>query len=217
MRQVFLKKDGTERLLLFFAGWGMDERPFLDLNPSCDFMVCFDYLSMDFDAGLVRSYDRIDVVAWSMGVFAASRLDVLDRLAVFSSTAFNGTLYPIDDRKGIPECVFTGTLRNISPDAMSRFDRRMCNKSSLQIYRQNHPGRTIDSLREELFQISQLCKSACAGNTLSWNHVYIGDSDLIIPTANQKAAWQDYGYNILKDCGHYSHDVLKWLIEDGNR
>lgn len=100
---------------------------------------------------------------------------------------------------------------------MSRFDRRMCNKSSLQIYRQNHPGRTIDSLREELFQISQLCKSACAGNTLSWNHVYIGDSDLIIPTANQKAAWQDYGYNVLKDCGHYSHDVLKWLIEDGNR
>ena len=95
MRQVFLKKDGTERLLLFFAGWGMDERPFLDLNPSCDFMVCFDYLSMDFDAGLVRGYDRIDVVAWSMGVFAASRLDVLDRLAVFSSTAFNGTLYYI--------------------------------------------------------------------------------------------------------------------------
>ena len=39
-----------DRLLLFFAGWGMDERPFIQYTPrESDFMICYDYHTLDFD------------------------------------------------------------------------------------------------------------------------------------------------------------------------
>ena len=63
------------RLLLFFAGWGMDEHPFLQYAPQdSDFMICYDYRTLDFDTSPLTGYTVIDVVAWSMGVWAASQV-----------------------------------------------------------------------------------------------------------------------------------------------
>ena len=59
--------------LLFFAGWGMDETPFMhNLPPNTDLIICYDYRSNDFDSTLLSTYEGIYVVAWSMGVWAAS-------------------------------------------------------------------------------------------------------------------------------------------------
>ena len=63
------------RLLLFFAGWGMDEHPFLQYAPQdSDFMICYDYRTLDFDTSPLTGYTVIDVVAWSMGGWAASQV-----------------------------------------------------------------------------------------------------------------------------------------------
>ena len=46
MKQHFIIKNNSKRLLLFFAGWGMDETPFLQIRPTdTDWMVCYDYRS----------------------------------------------------------------------------------------------------------------------------------------------------------------------------
>ena len=61
--------------LLFFAGWGMDETPFMhNLPPNKDLIICYDYRSLDFDSTLLSTYEGIYVVAWSMGVWAASQV-----------------------------------------------------------------------------------------------------------------------------------------------
>ena len=89
--------------LLFFAGWGMDETPFMhNLPPNKDLIICYDYRSLDFDSTLLSTYDGIYVVAWSMGVWAASQVLPDSNLPLKQSIAINGTPFPIDDMRGIP-------------------------------------------------------------------------------------------------------------------
>ena len=53
MKQHFIIKNNQKHLLLFFAGWGMDETPFLQIHPTDkDWMICYDYRSLEFDADI---------------------------------------------------------------------------------------------------------------------------------------------------------------------
>ena len=45
MKQHFIIKNNQKHLLLFFAGWGMDETPFLTIHPTDkDWMICYEHL-----------------------------------------------------------------------------------------------------------------------------------------------------------------------------
>ena len=55
MKQHFIIKNNQKHLLLFFAGWGMDETPFLTIHPTDkDWMICYDYRSLAFDLSLIH-------------------------------------------------------------------------------------------------------------------------------------------------------------------
>ena len=44
MKHYFIQQKHLPRLTLFFAGWGMDECPFMDYCPeNSDLLVCYDY------------------------------------------------------------------------------------------------------------------------------------------------------------------------------
>lgn len=69
MKQTFIIRNNGKHLLLFFAGWGMDETPFRHIHPAeCDWMICYDYRSLEFDTTLIQAYSKITLIAWSMGV-----------------------------------------------------------------------------------------------------------------------------------------------------
>lgn len=75
MKQTFIIRNNGKHLLLFFAGWGMDETPFRHIHPAeCDWMICYDYRSLEFDTTLIQAYSKITLIAWSMGVWAASQV-----------------------------------------------------------------------------------------------------------------------------------------------
>ena len=60
MKQYFIIKNNQKHLLLFFAGWGMDETPFLQIHPTDkDWMICYDYRSLEFDADILQEYSEI--------------------------------------------------------------------------------------------------------------------------------------------------------------
>lgn len=60
MKQYFIEQRHLPSLTLFFAGWGMDERPFLHYHPADrDLLVCYDYRSLDFDFSLPEGYEDI--------------------------------------------------------------------------------------------------------------------------------------------------------------
>ena len=62
----FLRLASCPTLELFFAGWGMDSRPFAWAADSphtahCDFAVCYDYSDMTLDAEALRPYSEVRV------------------------------------------------------------------------------------------------------------------------------------------------------------
>ena len=68
MKHYFIQQNYLPRLTLFFAGWGMDECPFMDYcSGNSDLLVCYDYRSLDFDFTLLQGYQEIRLIAWSMG------------------------------------------------------------------------------------------------------------------------------------------------------
>lgn len=213
MKQKFIKLNGSGRLVLFFAGWGMDERPFTKVSPDADFMICYDYSDMDFSTEEISGYSEIKVVAWSMGVFAASIVSFPESFNIISTVAFNGTTFPVDDTRGIPQAIFEGTLANITGNGVARFDRRMCSREELAVYKSVHPERSLESLYAELKNIYDVYKTCNTVSQMQWDNIFIGDNDLIIPTRNQQEAWSGHDCVVLGDCCHYSGSELKRILE----
>lgn len=192
MKQTFIQQHGASSLLLFFAGWGMDETPFRHIHPQgCDFMICYDYRNFDFNAQPLTAYKEIHLVGWSMGIWAASRVMPDHRLPVTQSIAVNGTLYPIDETRGIAPTVFEGTLNGLNEITLEKFRRRMC--GSATVYKEFAaiaPQRTLAEVTEELAAIRQHYLSL-PPVTHPWDKAVIGRSDRIFLPENQLHAWQE--------------------------
>ncbi|MDR0430324.1 MAG: DUF452 family protein [Tannerellaceae bacterium] len=203
----------SQKLLLFFAGWGMDENPFAEYcNTDCDFMITYDYDSLSFDDTFLKSYNEIKIVAWSMGVWAASQLLQDKDFPVVESTAINGTIFPIDDKKGIPDKIFDATLNNLNENTLYKFQRRMCGSSdALKRFLDKPPTRGIDSLRKELTSIGKSALSPNASN-FNWSKVYISNRDKIFPPENQLRAWEGANYTVI-DEEHYPEKLFKELFD----
>lgn len=217
MKQYFIyNKENHPCLTLFFAGWGMDEHPFIDYRPiGSDLLVCYDYRSLDFDFSLLEGYREIRVVAWSMGVWAAScllqgkgNLPVSDRIAV------NGTLTPVDDEEGIPPLIFKGTLDGLNERSLQKFYRRMCGSGeATKHFLERAPQRNIEDLREELRLIGERAV-ANPVPSFTWKIAAIGTDDLIFGAANQHRAWTQAG--VMQDerqASHYDEALLREWIE----
>lgn len=152
MKQVYIINENHPQLLLFFAGWAADETPFKQYRPkNMDYMICYDYRTLDFDYSIFDRYRQVNVVAWSMGVWMGSLiLSQVSRDKVFS-LAFNGTTYPIDNLEGIPVNTFQATLDGLTPATLQKFLRRMCKDSNAyKAFMEVTPQRDFDEIKEEL-------------------------------------------------------------------
>ena len=206
----FLRRAGCPTLELFFAGWGMDSRPFAWAADSphtahCDFAVCYDYSDMTLDAEALRSYSEVRVRAWSLGVYAASLVLPGLHCAVSSALAINGTLTPVDDTLGIPVAVYDATLENLSAESVDRFNRRMCG-AHRAVFEARRPVRTVDSLLTELRHIRECAARTDRAQFTDWNMAVLSKKDRIFPIANMRKAWSAIPVLEL-DEPHYLPDI----------
>lgn len=82
----------SDTLLLFFTGWGMDADTIAVSAHCCDVCVACDYRDFTFDDAQLRAYRNIVVVAWSLGVYVASKVIGPDSsLPIARRIAVNGT------------------------------------------------------------------------------------------------------------------------------
>lgn len=216
MKQIYIKHEHYPRLLLFFAGWGADETSFKEYRPAdSDFMMCYDYRTLDFDASGLDGYREINVIGWSMGVWAASQVVPQLRLNIAASIALNGTPYPIDDRQGIPTAIFRGTLDGLNGASLHKFLRRMCaNGEAFKAFLQITPRRALEELRDELSQIERMYRSLPAA-TFQWKQAVVGSNDRIIPPANQLQAWETLGTPVTQtDDAHYQESTFRYYLQD---
>ncbi|WP_420186698.1 DUF452 family protein [Bacteroides pyogenes] len=214
MEQLFLIKNNEPELLFFFAGWGMDERPFARIRPAgCDWMICYDYRSPEFDDTLLQAYSRITLIGWSMGVWAATQ--VMRRfpdLPVTQSIAINGTPYPIDETRGIPPSIFEGTLQGLNEQTLRKFRRRMCGSADeYEAFADVMPQRTAEELKEELESIRRQY-DALPAPAFRWRQAVVGTDDRIFPPANQLRAWSGTTDVTQTEAAHYSRSLFENLL-----
>ena len=211
----------SHRLLLIFAGWGMDPQPFRHLTANgYDIAVAFDHRSAECAdiINLLPRYSEICLLAWSFGVAAAAHfLRNQPELPITAKAAVNGTLFPVDDTKGIPRAIFDGTMNGLNERTLAKFDRRMCGSAErLSAYNAMHPRRDINELADELKAIDTLPAASQMDDT--FDIVYIGTSDHIIPTANQQNAWSSHPCVKTIDSPHlpdFDHIISSMLTDKG--
>ena len=215
MKQHFIIKNNQKHLLLFFAGWGMDETPFLQIRPTDkDWMICYDYRSLEFDAGILQEYSEITLIAWSMGVWAASQImKQYPSLPLFQSIAINGTLYPIHETKGITPSIFEGTLQGLNEQSLQKFQRRMCGSiADYKAFQIVIPQRPVEELKEELAAIQQQYLSIPPSD-FTWQRAIIGKNDRIFLPDNQWLAWRNKVDSLeYVEAAHYQQELFHNVI-----
>ncbi len=203
MKHQWITNNGNTRLIMIFAGWGMDDRPFANLEKQgYDIVVLWDYRDDHIDVGNLSRYDDVCVFAWSFGVYGASRLLGTLGLPISLKVAINGTMFPIHDDKGIPQRIFSGTLDGLDDRNLLKFYRRMCaSQSQFERFKASMPQRDVDELKAELARFAEIARQPSP--KMNWDIVVMGDKDAIIPYANQQQAWQGHPYTIvLQGEGH---------------
>lgn len=219
MKKEYILREGNRRLLLFWAGWGADKRPFEALRHVLhrqDCCICYDYATPPQPDEMIewQQYDEIELYAWSFGVWAASTWLQSCDLPITRATAINGTPFGIDDARGIAHNVFDATLARLDDMTLAKFDRRMCDDSdTLESYRKVHPTRSIESLSEELQALRRLI--ALSGQShFTWSRAIIGTRDRIFPPQAQAQAWKEYGTPvIMEEIAHYT-DFARLIAND---
>lgn len=216
MHFLFIQQTDLRTLTFFLPGWGMDVRPFRDYRSTeTDILMAYDFSDLELDAKWFSGYERIRIVAWSMGVWAASVLMARHPWLGDEAIAVNGTPFPIDDERGIPPKIFNATLAGLSEDSLARFDRRMCaDRACFNAYNRCHPERGLADLSHEL---------ACIGREVPLQPVdprfttaYAGDRDMIFPFRNQVRAWSGRCELQSVAAGHYAPELLRTLVcEEG--
>ncbi|EGF51258.1 DUF452 family protein [Bacteroides fluxus] len=216
MKQTYIIHEHHPRLLLFFAGWGADETPFKTYRPErSDFMVCYDYRTLDFDKSGLDEYKTVNIVGWSMGVWAASQVVPQLSLPIADSIAINGTPYPIDEHLGIPPVIFRGTLDGLTGASLHKFLRRMCaDGTAFRAFLQITPQRPLEELRDELAEIEKMYKRLLPA-TFHWQQAVVGSNDRIIPPANQLQAWEASGTPARQtEDAHYQEELFRHYLQE---
>ena len=99
----------------------------------------------------MKTYTRITLIGWSLGVWAAEYLSHKTGIKPDITIAVNGTPIPTDNQYGIPLNIFEGTLNNITEENMEKFYLRMFgDKRTLKLNSARIPHRNVKSLHDEL-------------------------------------------------------------------
>lgn len=200
----------SSTLLLLFAGWGMDASVLRGVDcGDCDVAVVYDYRDISETKvleTLLLQYKCVNVVAWSFGVYAASR--VLGGFAddrIGRRIAINGTTTPIDENRGIAPAIFTGTLAGMNDRNLRKFYRRMCISAAefADFCSNNMSARPVDELIAELAAFgSEVERQPHA--VFTWDYAVVGRNDAIFPVEAQRRAWAGTTTIVFEtDCGHW--------------
>lgn len=204
MKQLWLNKQNNSKLIVFFNGWGMDEKVVsnLDIENYDIFQIC-DYINLDAISEDFSNYAEKILVCWSMGVFVSNcYYDILKNFD--KKIAINGTIKPIDDNFGIPENIYDLMIENFNELTVKRFMKKMTLSNIFEDYQ----SRKDEELKQELISI----KNIKPKNTLKFDKVIVSLKDKIIPSKNQLNYWQNSDIALIElEAPHYIFDKYsKW-------
>lgn len=224
--KFFKTNENSKKLLLFFNGYGMEDDFLTEVQIPNDFncLIAYDYQNFDnltnfFDT--INRFNELTLVAWSLGVSASSYIfgTINRNYKLKKAIAINGTLDVLSNTNGIGDSVFEGTVKNWDIEvARKKFFQRVAG-SIANFNRLDMPkNRSQESQKSELISLYHLYKSE-ANFAQIFDQVYIGKSDKIFPSENQKNYWNSTDIQAIyevEDMGHFPFfnlDMEKLLNE----
>ncbi len=193
----WIQREHNPNLLIVFNGWGMDHHPFRELrcDPDDDVLMFYDYRDLSIGehvAEQCRHYDRLDVIAWSMGVWVYACLHDGFALRASRAVALNGTCRPIHEHHGISPQIYQATVAHFSRQSREKFFKRMCVSSDVfRHFQQSQPQRVLAGQKEELISIQQAAAQRQPAASC-YTHALIGKKDKIIPAQHQQHFWEQH-------------------------
>ena len=203
-------------VIVFAAGWaGSDElvrrRP---LPEGYDFLCLYDYRTLPSPEETANLYAWLEpyrtrhLIAWSFGVWAASRIFGESPVGWDTATAIGGTPRPVRDRYGIPERAFAVTVRSIGGAGTVKFLERMCGTPEiLREYYRHRSTRPLEEIYEELLSLRR--QALAAPPELPepgfWTRAVVGGQDAIFPPEQMRRYWNEAGVpvEVCPDMPHY--------------
>jgi biotin synthesis protein BioG len=192
MKTYIRRREKNDQLVVIFGGWGTDENVFTPLcQDDFDFILFYNYSS---DEALVlpemKSYKKITVIGWSLGVWAAEYLFPKTGIVPDIAIAVNGTPVPADDQYGIPLNIFEGTLNNLTEENMEKFYLRMFgDKKTYELNKDRVPHRSIKSLNDELrWLYNRIMEQKEPG--FKWDYAVTSEIDRVFPSENVNSYWE---------------------------
>lgn len=202
MQHYWLNKQNNKKLIVFFAGWSFDYKPFECLEcKDYDVLIFYDYNTLELP-NIDYNYEEKILITWSMGVFIAYLLK--DKLPQFNKKiAVNGTPYPVHNEFGIPQKTFDLTLKYAETGLQGKFYQNVfTNDEFLAKYNENPIERSIENRVSELVTLDKLIKETqLKYDNNFYNKAIVGLTDKIIPTKNQLTFWDNIAETV--DCGHF--------------
>ena len=215
----------SKKVILFFAGWGMDWHPFSHLSTSeYDVVIFYNYTNLEADFPLhktLQEASQINIIAFGTGVWAASSM--FDRYfyqlsqkgrfrslrilkKINKSIALNGTLCPVSNIWGIPQRLFNSTLSALNKELDTNkytMGSSKCIKKYLwrmckneDEYNKYLSAPSQRGLEDVRNELMALKENYIFSNSIFWNKIVIGSDDISIPAKNQLRFWSEYELGI---------------------
>jgi pimeloyl-[acyl-carrier protein] methyl ester esterase len=189
--QKYFINNKSEKLIIIFNGWGMDEKPFLPFKNTSDILIMSNYSSVeknslnDFN---FSKYSEISLIAYSAGVMMANYLqETLPKINY--SVSVNGTFKIFDTELGVTEANQL-EMRALNLDNVFEFRKKLITEESqLILFNKNQPWRTLESSMNELYALESYKLPNMA---LIFDKVLISSDDKIMCPKNQLRFWNGH-------------------------
>lgn len=193
----YLVDNNSDKLLLFFAGWGCDEYEFEHLKSDSDVLILYNYTDLDLDFDFSK-YKEINLLAFSAGVFVASIFDFKFELG--KKVALDGNPYLFDEHFGLSESI-QEVLYNITEDSADDFAKNYLVKTEEEYKNFHNSRRTLVSCREEFDRLKFIYETNKPKIKDIYDLVIMGEEDPIFNVAAQKEFYGDK-LKIVKNARH---------------
>lgn len=196
MKQFFIKNN-SNKLLLFFSGWGCDEHEFEHLRANSDVLIFYDYTNLNYNFDFSK-YSEINMLAFSAGVFIGSIFK--HAFKINKKIALSGNPYLFDEKLGLSNDI-QNVLTNITVDNCNDFAKNYLVKTDDEYKNFHNSNRTLESCNEEFEALKSIYHHEYQNIKDTYNIALIGDNDPIFNPENQKLYYKDR-LTIIKNARH---------------
>ena len=196
MKQFFINNN-SDKLILFFAGWGCDEYEFEHLKTDSDVLIFYDYTDFSYDFDFSK-YGEINMLSFSAGVFvgAVFRHD----FKINKKVALSGNPYLFDEELGLSAAVLK-ILRGVTIDTCDAFARDYLVMTDEEYNNFHNSHRTLESCEVELDALEKIYKNEYNNIQDVYDAAVVGDSDPLFNPEKQKEFYGDK-LRIVKNARH---------------